>query len=140
MQAPTYPSQVISQPHYYQPNPYYQQPTYNVPSLAVQYIPNVGWRYVAVVPASAAEKLQQLNTNQLSGGYDDGKYHQQQAASKYNNYKYDKYETPNDRYQAKLRKYKAYELLKQKQVPQTAVSNARNHVNFFIIPYLIAND
>lgn len=138
VQSNSYPSQVIGQPLYYTPqSPYYhqQQPTYNVPSLAVHYIPNVGWRYFAVVPTApgtvAAEKLQQLNTNQLTTNYNDdaNKYHGNKYDNRYNRdgqygNKYDKYE--HERYQAKLRKYKAYELLKQqKLVPQNSVSNHR---------------
>lgn len=129
---------MIGQPLYFTPqNPYYQQqqPTYNVPSLSLQYIPNVGWRYFAVVPApvassAATEKLHQVSTNQLTNYADDvNKYGTKYNNNQYGHYdKYDKYENPNDRYQAKLRKYKAYELLKQKQAAQTSVSKNKRQV------------
>lgn len=67
------------------------------------------------MPTEAAEKLQHVNTNQLSNYNDGNKYD-----NKYNYNQYGQYD--NDRYQAKLRKYKAYELLKQKQVQQSPVS------------------
>lgn len=71
----------------------------SVSSLAVQYVPNYGNQYVAVVPPY--QKVDYLNDNNV---YDNtGKYA-----------KYDKY---NDKYLAKLRKFKAYEQQKVKYVP-----------------------
>lgn len=70
-----------------------------VSSLAVQYIPNYGNQYVAVVPTY--QKADYLNDNNV---YD-------------NSGKYDKYDKYNDKYLAKLRKFKAYEQQKVKYVP-----------------------
>lgn len=77
----------------------------SVPGLAVHYIPNVGLRYYAVVP-------QQQQTN-----------YQQQQKQDYlgNNYIYDKYDKINGAYNAKLKKYKAYEKA-YKYVPYYVVS------------------
>uniref|UniRef100_A0A182WBA4 Uncharacterized protein n=1 Tax=Anopheles minimus TaxID=112268 RepID=A0A182WBA4_9DIPT len=76
-----------------------------VPSLAVQYVPNKGLKYYAVVPkhtevsyGSAKQAL--LATNDLY-------HHQQQAQSKH-----DKYDKLNGKYNPKLKKYKAYEKVK----------------------------
>lgn len=76
---------------------------FNVPSLSVQYIPNVGYKYYAVVPSY-------YNNNNNN--------HQQQYhnSDKWNNLKsndiYDKQDKLNGKYNAKLKKYKAYEKLK----------------------------
>ncbi|XP_050075352.1 uncharacterized protein LOC126562812 [Anopheles maculipalpis] len=85
--------------------PQQQPPQHVVPSLAVQYVPNKGLKYYAVVPkhtevtyGSAKQAL--LATNDL---YND----QQQAQSKY-----DKYDKLNGKYNPKLKKYKAYEKVK----------------------------
>uniref|UniRef100_A0A182LS87 Uncharacterized protein n=1 Tax=Anopheles culicifacies TaxID=139723 RepID=A0A182LS87_9DIPT len=83
-----------------------QPPQQNfVPSLAVQYVPNKGLKYYAVVPkhtevsyGSAKQAL--LATNDLY-------HHQQQAQSKH-----DKYDKLNGKYNPKLKKYKAYEKVK----------------------------
>lgn len=70
-----------------------------VSSLAVQYIPNYGNQYVAVVPTY--QKSDYLNDNNV---YDSPG-------------KYDKYDKYNEKYLAKLKKYKAYEQQKVKYVP-----------------------
>lgn len=64
-------------------------------SLVPIYIPNEGYRYFVVVPA---DKWNFLNTNLING--DRNSLKQQ---------KYDKYDKINGRYNAKLKKYKAYE-------------------------------
>lgn len=73
---------------------------FNVPSLSVQYIPNVGYKYYAVVPSYYNNNHQQ-------------QYHN---SDKWNNLKsndiYDKQDKLNGKYNAKLKKYKAYEKLK----------------------------
>ncbi|XP_058067198.1 uncharacterized protein LOC131216662 [Anopheles bellator] len=85
-----------------------QQP-HVVPSLAVQYVPNKGLKYYAVVPRhtevtypGAQPKQTLLATNDL---YADQQ--QQQPRSKY-----DKYDKLNGKYNPKLKKYKAYEKVK----------------------------
>lgn len=70
-----------------------------VSSLAVQYIPNYGNQYVAVVPTY--QKSDYLNNNDV---YD-------------NPGKYDKYDKYHEKYMAKLKKFKAYEQQKVKYVP-----------------------
>ncbi|XP_063698291.1 uncharacterized protein DDB_G0287625-like [Culicoides brevitarsis] len=105
-------SQVVGYQHHH-PSSYFDDTrrynsnsnnNYNVPSLSVRYIPNVGLRYYAVVPIIDA-KLHHLQTNQVD----------------YNNYNKDKYlykreyfDKPNGKFNAKLKKYKAYEMEKQK--------------------------
>ena len=89
-----------------------QQPQQVVPSLAVQYVPNKGLKYYAVVPkhtevSYGAAKQALLATNDL--------YDQQLAQSKY-----DKYDKLNGKYNPKLKKYKAYE--KVKYMPYIVVS------------------
>ncbi|XP_049539615.1 uncharacterized protein LOC125953857 [Anopheles darlingi] len=85
-----------------------QQPQQVVPSLAAQYVPNKGLKYYAVVPRhtevtyQTQDKQTLLATNDLYH-HDD----QQQASSKY-----DKYDKLNGKYNAKLKKYKAYEKVK----------------------------
>ncbi|XP_058123295.1 uncharacterized protein LOC131294385 [Anopheles ziemanni] len=83
-----------------------QQQPQIVPSLAVQYVPNKGLKYYAVVPRHTevtygSDKQTLLETNDL--------YHneQQQLQSKY-----DKYDKLNGKYNPKLKKYKAYEKVK----------------------------
>uniref|UniRef100_A0A1Q3FRA8 Putative serine/threonine-protein kinase pakg n=1 Tax=Culex tarsalis TaxID=7177 RepID=A0A1Q3FRA8_CULTA len=77
-----------------------------VPSLAVRYVPNQGLKYYAVVPviqngvgaaaAAAPGKTAYLKTNDAQLGKE-----------------YERYpEKPNGRYNAKLKKYKAYEKVK----------------------------
>uniref|UniRef100_A0A182Y852 Uncharacterized protein n=1 Tax=Anopheles stephensi TaxID=30069 RepID=A0A182Y852_ANOST len=92
-----------------------QQQQHVVPSLAVQYVPNKGLKYYAVVPkhtevSHGSAKQALLATNDL--------YHdqQQQAQSKY-----DKYDKLNGKYNPKLKKYKAYE--KVKYMPYIVVSD-----------------
>ncbi|XP_058457447.1 uncharacterized protein LOC131434598 isoform X2 [Malaya genurostris] len=83
-------------------------PSHRVPSLAVQYIPNQGFKYYAVVPLAHNEeqsKSEYLKTNDAMLG------------------KYDRYDKPNGRYNAKLKKYKAYE--KMKYVPYYAYFDAQ---------------
>lgn len=82
-----------------------QQQQQLVPSLAVQYVPNQGLKYYAVVPvvqnglggvAPAPGKSAYLKTNDAQLGKE-----------------YERYpEKPNGRYNAKLKKYKAYEKVK----------------------------
>ncbi|XP_055611731.1 putative mediator of RNA polymerase II transcription subunit 15 [Uranotaenia lowii] len=70
-----------------------------VPSLAVQYVPNQGFRYFAVVPVNrpaAPSKSAYLKSNDVL----EGKYEQQ------------RFDKMNGRYNAKLKKYKAYEKMK----------------------------
>ncbi|XP_062543965.1 putative mediator of RNA polymerase II transcription subunit 15 [Armigeres subalbatus] len=71
-----------------------------VPSLAVQYVPNQGFKYYAVVPvlSEGPSKSAYLKTNDAQLG----KQHE-------------RYDKPNGRYNAKLKKYKAFE--KAKYVP-----------------------
>lgn len=64
-------------------------------SLVPIYIPNEGYRYFVVVPVA---KWNYLNTNYVS---DDRNSLEQQS--------YDKYDKYNGRFNAKLKKYKAYE-------------------------------
>lgn len=71
-----------------------------VPSLAVQYVPNQGLKYYAVVPVVqngvGPGKAAYLKTNDVQLGKE-----------------YERYpEKPNGRYNAKLKKYKAYEKVK----------------------------
>ncbi|XP_052870959.1 uncharacterized protein LOC128276541 [Anopheles cruzii] len=89
-----------------QPQP---QQQHVVPSLAVQYVPNKGLKYYAVVPRHTEvtypgdqPKPSLLATNDL---YADQQ--QQQPRSKY-----DKYDKLNGKYNPKLKKYKAYEKVK----------------------------
>lgn len=116
--------QVIS---YQQPSSYFDDTLrYNtVPSLSVRYIPNVGLRYYAVVPIIDS-KLHHLQTNQVE-------------YNNYNNNNNDKYlhkreyfDKPNGKFNAKLKKYKAYELEKQKfnneYVPYNMVSGTCNWI------------
>ncbi|XP_053675729.1 tyrosine-protein phosphatase non-receptor type 23 [Anopheles nili] len=98
------PAQHTTVHHQPQQQPQQQQP-HVVPSLAVQYVPNKGLKYYAVVPrhtevsyGSAKQAL--LATNDL--------YSQQQQAQS----KYDKYDKLNGKYNPKLKKYKAYEKVK----------------------------
>jgi hypothetical protein len=74
-------------------------------SLVPIYIPNEGYRYFVVVPV---DKWNYLNNNNFIS--DDRHSLEQQ--------KYDKYDKYNGRYNAKLKKYKAYEkfLKPQQQV------------------------
>uniref|UniRef100_A0A182PIS3 DUF4794 domain-containing protein n=1 Tax=Anopheles epiroticus TaxID=199890 RepID=A0A182PIS3_9DIPT len=88
--------------------PQQQQQQHVVPSLAVQYVPNKGLKYYAVVPkhtevtyGSAKQAL--LATNDL--------YHHQQL-QQHAQSKYDKYDKLNGKYNPKLKKYKAYEKVK----------------------------
>lgn len=78
--------------------------------LVPVYIPGEGYRYLIAVPS---EKWNHLNTNHISD-------HQQQKYDKYE--KYDKY---NGRYNAKLKKYKAYEkfLKPQQQLKQQVMAS-----------------
>lgn len=69
----------------------HQQQQQTVPSLAVQYVPNQGYKYYAVV---APAKSAYLKTNDAQLG------------------KAEQYDKPNGRYNAKLKKYKAYEKVK----------------------------
>lgn len=88
-------------------NSYYQQQNQQVAALSPQYIPNVGTRYVAVIPNAAkatTTKYPGASTNALSpNGISDG-------------YKL------QGKYNAKTKKYKAYE--KVKYVPH-------NYVRFY---------
>ncbi|XP_055529274.1 uncharacterized protein LOC129721120 [Wyeomyia smithii] len=68
-----------------------------VPSLAVQYVPNQGFKYYAVVPGHNEEpsgKSAYLKSNDALLG------------------KYDRFDKPNGRYNAKLKKHKAFEKVK----------------------------
>lgn len=72
-------------------------------SLIPIYIPNEGYRYFVVVPV---DKWNYLNTNHVRD--------ERHTVEQQKNEKYDKY---NGRYNAKLKKYKAYEKsLKSQQV------------------------
>uniref|UniRef100_A0A182N9I5 Uncharacterized protein n=1 Tax=Anopheles dirus TaxID=7168 RepID=A0A182N9I5_9DIPT len=88
-----------------------QQQQHVVPSLAVQYVPNKGLKYYAVVPkhtevsyGSAKQAL--LATNDLYS------HHQHQHQQQHAQSKYDKYDKLNGKYNPKLKKYKAYEKVK----------------------------
>ncbi|XP_058838533.1 uncharacterized protein LOC131694116 [Topomyia yanbarensis] len=83
------------------------QTSHRVPSLAIQYVPNQGFKYYAVVPVHNEEQSKSafLKTNDAMLG------------------KYDRYDKPNGRYNAKLKKYKAYE--KVKYVPYYAYFDAQ---------------
>lgn len=77
-----------------------------VPSLAVQYVPNQGFRYYAVVPVHSSvnpSKSAYLKTNDALLGKE-----------------HERFDKPNGRYNAKLKKYKAFE--KVKYVPYYMVS------------------
>lgn len=92
-----------------QPQQPQQQPQI-VPSLAVQYVPNKGLKYYAVVPrhtevSYGSDKQALLETNDL---YHSQQQHQQQQLQS----KYDKYDKLNGKYNPKLKKYKAYEKVK----------------------------
>ncbi|KAL7050630.1 hypothetical protein ACKWTF_004157 [Chironomus riparius] len=67
-------------------------------SLVPIYIPNEGYRYFVVVPV---DKWNYLNTNLIHDDHNSLESQQQQ--------KYDKYDKYNGKYNAKLKKYKAYE-------------------------------
>lgn len=73
-----------------------QQREHVVPSLAVQYVPNQGFKYYAVVPVHSENpsKNAYLKTNDVQLG------------------KYDQYDKPNGKFNAKLKKYKAFEKVK----------------------------
>lgn len=92
-------------PVYQQPNPqvtpantFNDQFGYQVVPI---YIPNEGYRYFVIVPV---DKWHFLNTNLIES---DRKSQEQ---------KYDKYDKYNGRYNAKLKKYKAYEKFIKPQV------------------------
>ncbi|KAJ6640679.1 hypothetical protein Bhyg_05610 [Pseudolycoriella hygida] len=70
-----------------------------VSSLAVEYIPNYGNQYVAVVPTY--QKSDYLNNNDVYDGAG----------------KYDKYHKYYEKYMTKLKKFKEYEQQKVKHVP-----------------------
>lgn len=78
----------------------------SVSSLAVKFVPNVGKQYVAVVPAGQTNDYSAPKAQYLAG-----------------NVVYDKY---NGKYNAKLKKYKAYEQ-KAKVVPYVLVSATHTH-------------
>lgn len=67
--------------------------------MAIQYIPNYGNQYVAVIPTY--QKIDYLNNNDVND----------------NPGKYDKYDKYHEKYMAKLKKFKAYEQQKVKYVP-----------------------
>lgn len=75
-----------------------------VPQLAVQYVANIGNRYYAIVPA--ASQQQNYNHNNLKPIFWKGDALQEKPFGKYN---------------AKLKKYKAFET-KQKFIPYYTVS------------------
>jgi len=83
-------------------------------SLVPIYIPNQGYRYFVVVPV---EKWNYMNTNFINAD--------EAVAAAVEQSKYDKYDKLNGRYNAKLKKYKAYEkFLKpaiQQQVSQACL-------------------
>lgn len=72
------------------------------------YIPNEGYRYFVVIPV---EKWNYLNTNHIG---DDQHVLESQ-------HKYDKYDKFNGKYNAKLKKYKAYEKFIKPTVQQQQV-------------------
>ncbi|XP_050094647.1 uncharacterized protein LOC126577227 [Anopheles aquasalis] len=84
-----------------------QQPQQVVPSLAAQYVPNKGLKYYAVVPRHTEVTYQTQDKQTLLATNDLYHHDQQQASSKY-----DKYDKLNGKYNAKLKKYKAYEKVK----------------------------
>jgi hypothetical protein len=86
-------------------------------SLIPIYIPNEGYRYFVVVPV---DKWNYLNSNHIGDDRNGGAYEQ----------KYDKYDKYNGRYNAKLKKYKAYEkfLKPTTSQPSVATFNQQQHV------------
>lgn len=82
-------------------------------SLVPIYIPNEGYRYFVVVPI---DKWNYLNTNLIN---DDRNSLEQQ--------KYDKYDKYNGRYNAKLKKYKAYEKFTKPQLVSRSLNNSKSH-------------
>lgn len=98
----------------------------NVPSLAVRYIPNVGLRYYAVVvPIMRDTKLHHLQTNQVDYGTRNNN-----GDDKYL-YKREFFDKPNGKYNAKLKKYKAYEVEKKKLNNENVPYNAVSIIFFF---------
>lgn len=82
-------------------------------SLVPIYIPNEGYRYFVVVPVN---KWNYLNTNLINDDQNSLEQHDQQ--------KYDKYDKFNGRYNAKLKKYKAYEkFLKPQEVSKFKIKS-----------------
>lgn len=77
-----------------------------VPQLAVQYVANLGNRYYAIVPAHQQQTYQQQWNNNLKPIFWKGDLLQEKPFGKYN---------------AKLKKYKAFET-KQKFIPYYTVS------------------
>lgn len=75
------------------------------------YIPNEGYRYFVVIPV---DKWNYLNTNLIS---DD----QNVLESQHQQQKYDKYDKYNGKYNAKLKKYKAYEKFIKPQHQQVRI-------------------
>lgn len=88
-----------------------QNNNYNtVPSLSIQYIPNYGFKYYAVVPE---HKSAYLKTNDIQPQQQQLQQQKQQYQNNdkyYYNNKYDKYQ--DDKFNAKLRKYKDYKKVK----------------------------
>jgi len=85
-------SQVLGYPHYQQQSRYTNTPVVvSVPSLSVQYVPNVGWRYYAVVVP------QNFNIQPIA-----------QSSKQVDKYAF-AHEKLNGKYNPKLKKYKAYE-------------------------------
>lgn len=80
-------------------------------SLVPIYIPNEGYRYFVVVPIN---KWNYLNTNFIN---DDRNSLEQQ--------KYDKYDKFNGRYNAKLKKYKAFEKFTKPQQVSRSLKNLK---------------
>lgn len=101
----------------YQPNPqstpvntFNDQFGYQVVPI---YIPNEGYRYFVVVPV---DKWHFLNSNLIESGH------------KSQEQKYDKYDKYNGRYNAKLKKYKAYEkFIKPQQVGDWILWSVRHY-------------
>lgn len=78
-------------------------------SLVPIYIPNEGYRYFVVVPI---DKWNYLNSNHISGDDRDSLYES----------KFDKYDKYNGRYNAKLKKYKAYEKFSKPAAAHSSVA------------------
>lgn len=107
-------SQVISYQPSYQPRfTNTAVTTTNVPSLSIKYIPNVGWRYYAVVPIDYLQQSQQLQQQPVT-----------QSTKQVDKYAY-AHEKLGGKYNPKLKKYKVYE---KKYVPS---------VSFNFCPYFL---
>nr|XP_029735739.1 uncharacterized protein LOC109399490 [Aedes albopictus] len=97
-QTPVVQNQSPNQLHTTVAPQFHRRAQHVVPSLAVQYVPNQGFRYYAVVPVHSSvnpSKSAYLKTNDALLGKE-----------------HERFDKPNGRYNAKLKKYKAFEKVK----------------------------